>query len=72
MRSILLFCILVMILCIPVFAEVPEYSVYRTTGKIVLDGIFDEEDWKEAPSAKEISTTSGPTGSTPRHSGSTE
>ena len=32
------------------FAEKPEYTVYRTTGGIVVDGILDEEDWKNAPS----------------------
>jgi len=29
-------------------AEVPEYSVRRTTGSIVLDGILDEADWARA------------------------
>ena len=34
----------------PVFADIPDYTVYRTTGKVVLDGILDEEDWAVAPS----------------------
>ncbi len=34
----------------PAAAELPQYTVKRTTGKIVLDGILDEEDWKAAPS----------------------
>jgi len=29
-------------------ADVPEHTVYRTTGKIVLDGIIDEADWAAA------------------------
>ncbi|MCE5250430.1 hypothetical protein LLG96_09455 [bacterium] len=31
------------------WCDVPEYTVLRTTGKIVLDGILDEEDWTVAP-----------------------
>lgn len=30
-------------------AELPEYTVMRTTGKIVLDGKLDESDWAAAP-----------------------
>ncbi len=33
------------------FAELPEYDILRTTEKIVIDGILDEEDWKAAKSA---------------------
>ncbi|MBN1290875.1 MAG: carbohydrate-binding family 9-like protein [Candidatus Latescibacteria bacterium] len=33
-----------------VYAEKPEYTVYRTAGEISVDGILDEEDWKAAPS----------------------
>ena len=38
------------ILAIPssALADVPENTVYRTTGKIVLDGIIDEADWESA------------------------
>ena len=34
----------------PIQAEPPSYTVMRATGKIVLDGILDEEDWVSAPS----------------------
>lgn len=30
------------------FAQVPEHTVYRATGKIILDGIIDEADWESA------------------------
>lgn len=38
------------IVCLPVVAraDVPEYSVKRTTEKIVIDGILDEADWDSA------------------------
>jgi hypothetical protein len=32
----------------PEAAELPSYSVQRTTEKMVIDGILDEEDWKAA------------------------
>ena len=32
-------------------ADQPEYSVMRTTNRIVLDGILDEHDWVSAPAA---------------------
>lgn len=35
-------------LCTPVFADVPEYTVYRPVSAIVLDGVLDEPDWAEA------------------------
>ena len=40
------------IVCIPLpsQADVPEYSVMRSTEKIVIDGILDEADWKSARS----------------------
>jgi len=40
------------IVCFPMVAEtdVPEYSVKRTTEKIVIDGILDEADWEVAQS----------------------
>ncbi|MFC1607431.1 carbohydrate-binding family 9-like protein [Candidatus Latescibacterota bacterium] len=30
-------------------AEVSEYTVMRTTGKVIIDGVLDEEDWQAAP-----------------------
>ncbi|MCE5250429.1 carbohydrate-binding family 9-like protein [bacterium] len=49
--------LLALITCMsyPAQAEVPEYTVYRATGKIVLDGTLEEEDWAAAPSAGEFS-----------------
>lgn len=37
-------------LLLPVFAqaEVPQYTVKRATGKIVIDGVLDEADWASA------------------------
>jgi len=37
-------------ICFPAMirAAVPEYTVKRATGKIVIDGLIDEEDWKAA------------------------
>ena len=32
------------------WADAPKYDIRRTTGKIVLDGILDEEDWAAAQS----------------------
>jgi len=41
----------VLLLSINALAEVPEYTVCRTSGKIVLDGVLDEDDWLKAQSA---------------------
>ena len=40
------------IICFPLLcrAEVPEYTVLRTTEKIVIDGILDDTDWAAAKS----------------------
>jgi len=40
------------IVCLPVVsqADVPEYTIMRTTGKMVIDGILDELDWASAQS----------------------
>ncbi|MCE5250225.1 carbohydrate-binding family 9-like protein [bacterium] len=35
---------------IPAFAEQPEYTVFRTTDGITINGILDEADWAAAPS----------------------
>jgi hypothetical protein len=37
-----------------VWADLPEYTVKRTTEKIVIDGILDEADWKNAQSVGEF------------------
>jgi hypothetical protein len=34
---------------VAVSAELPEYTVLRPAGKIVLDGVLDDEDWVAAP-----------------------
>ncbi|MFC1607336.1 carbohydrate-binding family 9-like protein [Candidatus Latescibacterota bacterium] len=36
------------------FADVPEYVVKRTTDKIVIDGVLDEDDWQKAASVGEF------------------
>jgi len=38
----------VLVSAAPVSADVPEYTVMRTAGKIVVDGVLDEEDWEKA------------------------
>ena len=51
MRVMLLCSIVALLYLVPFAqAELPEYSVLRTTEKIVIDGILDEEDWSAAPS----------------------
>ncbi len=49
----LIFCTVIILLVMPApdaGADLPEYTVLRTAGKITLDGILDEEDWMAAPS----------------------
>ena len=48
MKRTLLTALLFMLIPLSVPAEFPEYTVYRTVGKIILDGILDEEDWTAA------------------------
>ena len=48
-------CIIPILLCVfffsgTVWADLPEYTVKRTTEKIVIDGILDDADWKAAQS----------------------
>lgn len=52
MRTWRIAILLSMLLCCSVsaLADVPEYTVKRATGKIVLDGLPDEEDWTAAAS----------------------
>ena len=48
---ILIFCFsvtMVTAIVTPTWADLPVYMVKRTTEKIVIDGILDEEDWKAA------------------------
>lgn len=47
--------VLCVFIAMNVNAEVPEYTVMRTTGKIVVDGVLDEEDWAKAESVGEFS-----------------
>lgn len=51
MKLSLLVILSVLLLSINAHAEVPEYTVYHTSGKIVLDGVLDEDDWSNAQSA---------------------
>ncbi|MBN1292581.1 MAG: carbohydrate-binding family 9-like protein [Candidatus Latescibacteria bacterium] len=48
--KILPFILLTALVCFPdyIFADVPEYTVYRAADKITLDGILDEADWSKA------------------------
>jgi len=57
MRFLCLILAIVTISC-PVFtayAEIPEYTVMRTTEKIVIDGILDDGDWAAATPVGEFS-----------------
>lgn len=47
----LLFAVALLWAAVPVFAALPQYTVKRTTGKIIVDGVLDEGDWAAAESA---------------------
>ena len=44
--AIAVFCIV--FLPVPAHTEIPEYTVLRTTDKMVIDGKLDEADWESA------------------------
>ncbi|MFC1573649.1 carbohydrate-binding family 9-like protein [Candidatus Latescibacterota bacterium] len=50
MRTFLLYFFSTLLFTSSLYADQPEYTVMRTTEKIVIDGILDEQDWESAPS----------------------
>ena len=50
MRYFLIIICSMLLLVSTLHAEQPKYTVMRTTGKMVIDGILDEKEWEAAPS----------------------